>query len=86
MNKTDITCTHEIAITFPNNKFCEITLNVLESEPDLKTDQSCVVYQKDQNILNVSIQAITPRALRQKVNYFYESCYLIVSILEQFLP
>lgn len=49
----DKSCFSEIAITFPNNKFCEITLNVLESEPDLKTDQSCVVYQKDQNILNV---------------------------------
>ncbi|UKJ88476.2 hypothetical protein MACJ_000920 [Theileria orientalis] len=75
----------EMEITFPNNRFCDLTLNVLETERDSTPDQAIIKYNKVDNVLNVAISAVSVRSLRQKVNAFYESCYLVVSMLEQFL-
>ncbi|UKK00868.2 hypothetical protein MACK_000942 [Theileria orientalis] len=43
----------EMEITFPNNRFCDLTLNVLETEKDSSVDQAIIKYNKVDNVLNV---------------------------------
>ncbi|BAM39636.1 conserved hypothetical protein [Theileria orientalis strain Shintoku] len=43
----------EMEITFPNNRFCDLTLNVLETEQDSSADQAIIKYNKVDNVLNV---------------------------------
>ncbi|KAK1936471.1 hypothetical protein X943_003692 [Babesia divergens] len=58
---------------------------LLKSEENTHKDVSEVLYKCEGHILNVVITAANTRTLRLKVNAFYETCYLVSSILEEFI-
>ncbi|KAG6439974.1 Transcription factor Pcc1 family protein [Babesia bovis T2Bo] len=82
--KSQATCKYSTSVKFPSERFCQYALKVLNSEPKTHEDRAAVTYTSEGPILNVNIDAVNPRTLRLKVNTFYETCYLVSSILEAF--
>ncbi|GFE54325.1 phosphatidylinositol n-acetylglucosaminyltransferase [Babesia ovis] len=84
LDESQLLCKYTTSIKFTSERFCQLVLKVLNSEAKTHEDRATVVYTGEGSTLDVAINAVNARTLRLKVNAFYETCYLVSSILETF--